>query len=275
MLVAVDAGRSTSAISSRTSSSRRRPRAPSAACMQPSSIAAAPGARPTAGHGGFYDDVYVKTAKGWRFAKRTYYEGKWGSLTCRCHRRCLAIQALREGPESRPPEGARLDDADHIAIQQLVAGLPYEVDMNADDGAAYANGFTPDGTFACVLPDTGTAAASGLPSVCVPHAGKFTTRVRDRVKGRALLASTVTAEQPHGPNYVRHFTFNHVIERTRRGAAGKAYVALIDITPRQPIGFAHSIFTIGRYDDEYVKTADGWRIRSRVFTAVGGGVPKP
>ncbi len=37
-----------------------------------------PGARPGAGHGGFYDDVYVKTPKGWHFAKRTFYEGKWG-----------------------------------------------------------------------------------------------------------------------------------------------------------------------------------------------------
>jgi hypothetical protein len=235
----------------------------------------APGARPTAGHGGFYDDVYVKTQKGWRFAKRTYYEGKWGEPNVPMPPPVPAIQALREGPASRPSGGARLDDADHIAIQQLVAGLPYDIDMNADGGAAYANGFTPDGTFACALPDTGTAAASGLPSGCVPHTGKFTSRVRDRVKGRASLASTVTAEQPHGPNYARHFIFNHVIERTRRGAAGKAYVALIDITPRQPIGFAHSIFTIGRYDDEYVKAADGWRIRSRVFTAVGGGVPKP
>ena len=49
-----------------------------------------------------------------------------------------------------------------MEIQQLVARLPYGVDMNADDGAAYASGFTPDGTFACVLPDTGAAAASGL-----------------------------------------------------------------------------------------------------------------
>ncbi len=146
--------------------------------------------------------------------------------------------------------------------------------MNVDNGATYANGFTPDGTFACVLPDTGAVAASGLPAGCAPHSGKFTTNVRNRVTGRAALASSVTAEQPHGPNYVRHFIFNHVIERTRRGATGKAYVVVIDITPRQPIGFAHSIFTIGRYDDEYVKTAEGWRIKSRVFTAVGGGAPK-
>ena len=48
---------------------------------------------------------------------------------------------------------------------------------------------------------------------------------------------------------------------------------LADITPRQKPGFAHSIFMSGRYDDQYVKTAQGWLIKSRVFTAVGGGVP--
>lgn len=234
----------------------------------------APGARPGAGHGGYYDDVYVKTPQGWRFAKRSYYEGKWGEPNVAVPAPVAGVHALREGaPTQSSSRGRKLSDADHVAIQQLVARLPYEIDMNADDGASYASGFTPDGTFACVLPDTG-AVASALPAGCAAHSGKFTTDVRPRLTGRAALASAVTTEEPHGPNYVRHFIFNHVIEPSRRGATGKAYVAVIDITPRQPIGFAHSIFTIGRYDDEYVKTADGWRISKRVFTAVAGGVPK-
>jgi hypothetical protein len=87
----------------------------------------------------------------------------------------------------------------------------------------------------------------------------------------ATLAKMATAE-PHGPAYVRHFVFNHVIERSRGGATGKAYVAVVDIEPRQQ-GSDHSISVIGRYDDEYVKTAQGWRLRSRVLTAVGGRAP--
>jgi len=48
-------------------------------------------------------------------------------------------------------------------------------------------------------------------------------------------------------------------------ATGKAYVAMIDILPgRQAQG--HSIFLLGRYDDQYVKTAQGWRIKNRVLT---------
>ena len=35
----------------------------------------------------------------------------------------------------------------------------------------------------------------------------------------------------------------------------------------------HSIAVLGRYDDEYVKTAQGWRIKNRVFTAVAGRAP--
>ncbi len=230
-----------------------------------------PGTPPGAGHGGFYDDVYAKTPEGWRFKKRTFYEGKWGEPNVPTPPPVPGVHALREGAASPSSKSRMLSERDHVAIQQLVARLPYEVDMNADSGVAYASGFTPDGTFACVLPDTG-AAPSALPAGCAAHTGKFTTKVPPHAKGRDALAKMVTAEDPHGPAYVRHFVFNHVIEPNGRGATGKAYVVVVDITPRQKPGFAHSIFTIGRYDDEYVKTAQGWRIKSRVFTAVAGGV---
>lgn len=233
-----------------------------------------PGTRPGAGHGGFYDDVYAKTAEGWRFQKRTFYEGKWGEPNVAMPPPVPGVRALRAGPPSpSSAKGRKLSDQDHVEIQQLVARLPYGIDMNADDGAAYASGFTPDGTFACVLPDTGVTAPSGLPAGCAPHSGKFTTKVRSRATGPEALARLATAEEPHGPNYVRHFIFNHVIEPSRGGATGKAYVAVADIAPRQSPGFAHSIFMLGRYDDEYVKTAQGWRIKNRVLTAVAGGVP--
>jgi hypothetical protein len=233
-----------------------------------------PGASPGAGHGGFYDDVYAKTPDGWRFQKRSFYEGKWGEPNVPVPPPVPGVRALRDGvPSPSSAKARKLSDQDHIEVQQLVARLPYAIDMNADDGAAYASGFTADGTFACVLPDTGAAAPSGLPAGCAPHSEKFITKVRPHAAGRDALARNATAEEPHGPGYVRHFVFNHVIEPSRGGATGKAYVAVVDITPRQPPGFAHSIFMLGRYDDEYVKTADGWRIKNRVFTAVAGGVP--
>jgi hypothetical protein len=232
-----------------------------------------PGMPPGAGHGGYYDDVYVKTPDGWRFGKRAFYEGKWGEPNVPVPPPVPGVSALREGAAAGPSKRRGLSERDHQEIQQLVARLPYEVDMNADNGAAYASGFTPDGTFACVLPDTGAAGASALPAGCAAHSGKFTTKVKPSARGREALAKMVTAEDPHGPAYVRHFLFNHVIEASGSGATGKAYVLVADITPRQKPGLAHSIYMIGRYDDEYAKTAQGWRIKSRVFTAVAGGVP--
>jgi hypothetical protein len=225
---------------------------------------ASPDKRPGAGHGGYYDDVYVKTPDGWRFKQRTFYEGKWGEPNVAVPPPVAGVRALREGPPGPSSPGLKLPERDHVEIQQLVARLPYEVDMNADDGAAYASGFTPDGTFACVLPEP-SVAPSGLPAGCAPYSGKLTTDVRPLAAGRDALAKMATAE-PHGSNYVRHFVFNHVIEASGSGATGKSYVAVIDIVPRgQPSD--HSIFVLGRYDDEYVKTAEGWRIKQRVFTA--------
>jgi len=229
------------------------------------------GGKPTIDLMGKYEDIYVKTPDGWRFQKRTFYEGKWGEPNVPVPQAVPAVHALREAAPSSTKR--TLSDRDLIEIQQLVSGLPYEVDMNADNGAAYASAFMPNGTFACVLPDSGGAAPSGLPAGCAPYSGKFTTQVRPLAKGRDALARMVTAEDPHGPAYVRHFVFNHVIEPTRGGATGKAYVAIVDITPRQKPGFEHSISVIGRYDDEYVKTAQGWRISKRVFTAVAGRAP--
>lgn len=230
-----------------------------------------PGTPPTAGHGGFYDDVYVRTPEGWRFKKRTYYEGKWGEPNVPVPAPVPGVHALREGEPRPSSTQLKPSELDHVEIQQLVARLPYGVDMNADQGAAFASAFTPDGTFACVLPNIGDVAPSGLPAGCAPHSGKLTSDVPPRAAGREALARMVTADEPHGPAYVRHFVFNHVIDLDGNEATGKAYVAVIDIAPRQQ-GSDHSIFVLGRYDDQYVKTEQGWRIRSRVFTVVAGGV---
>jgi SnoaL-like domain len=83
----------------------------------------------------------------------------------------------------------------------------------------------------------------------------------------------VNTEEPHGPNYVRHFIFNHVIEPTAGGAKGKEYAAVIDIVPGQQGQQVHSIYLVGRYDDEYVKTPQGWRFKARAFTAAARREP--
>jgi hypothetical protein len=66
--------------------------------------------------------------------------------------------------------------------------------------------------------------------------------------------------QPRGPDFVRHYLTNHVIEPTPGGAKGKEYLVVIDNGEN---GKASSLFLGGHYEDTYVKTPEGWRIKTR------------
>jgi SnoaL-like domain len=136
-----------------------------------------------------------------------------------------------------------LTAADYLEIQQLPARYPYAVDMHGGDGSAYAALFTEDGTF-------GTQA-----------------------KGRAQLADLAakTNKDRSGPAYTRHFVTNVVIKPSPEGATGRSYLVAIDVGEN---GKPSTILHGGIYDDVYVKTPEGWRIKSRTYTRSEIG-PKP
>jgi hypothetical protein len=132
---------------------------------------------------------------------------------------------------SRP---ATLAAADYIEIQQLVARYPYAVDMHGGDGSAYAALFTGDGSF-------GTQA-----------------------KGMAQLAELAakTNKDRSGAAFARHFVTNVVIKPSPEGATGRSYLVALDISEGgKPTTILHG----GHYDDVYVKTSQGWRIKSRTY----------
>ncbi|HEY1307252.1 MAG TPA: nuclear transport factor 2 family protein [Vicinamibacterales bacterium] len=133
-----------------------------------------------------------------------------------------------------------LTPQDYLDIQQLVSSYPYGLDGNTDNGASYANLFAPGAVFG-----------------------------RPRTEGRDNLAALANRE-PHGANYVRHFITNHVIEPAPGGAVGKEYAVIIDIGEN---GNPGRIFLGGRYDDEYVKTPQGWKFKMRTFTPSRVDVP--
>ena len=129
---------------------------------------------------------------------------------------------------------ATLTAADYLEIQQLVARYSYAVDMHGGDGSAYAALFTPDGTF-------GTQA-----------------------KGTAQLAELAakTNKERSGPAFARHFVTNVMIRPAPEGATGRSYLVALDISEaRKPTTILHG----GHYDDVYVKTSQGWRIKSRTY----------
>jgi hypothetical protein len=196
------------------------------------------GATSRVDHGGLYNDVYVKTAAGWRFASRTFYASTSGGPV---QPPPAAIGVPRPLSPARPPaqstpatDARGLTVEDYIEIQQLVSRYPYALDQNPDNGASYAGLFTPDAVFR-----------------------------QPRTEGRENLAKLATSA-PHGPRYTRHFLANHVIEATADGAAGKQYLVAADIGEA---GQPSSIFLGGHYEDVYARTADGWRFRTRTFIA--------
>jgi hypothetical protein len=141
----------------------------------------------------------------------------------------VVVAAQQRAPAAAPT----LTPQDYIDIQQLVSSYPYGLDGNTDNGATYANLFAPGAVFG-----------------------------RPRTEGRDNLAALANT-QPRGANYVRHFITNHVIEPAPGGAVGREYAVIIDIGEN---GNPGRIALGGRYDDEYVKTPQGWKFKSRTFT---------
>jgi hypothetical protein len=140
------------------------------------------------------------------------------------------------------PKTMLLTPQDYIDIQQLVSSYPYGLDENTDNGESYANLFAPGAVF-----------------------------TRPRTEGHDNLAALANG-QPHGAHYTRHFITNHVIEPAPGGAIGKEYAVIIDIgEDGKPGGIALG----GRYDDEYVKTPQGWRFKTRAFTPSRADAPAP
>ncbi|MEO8257896.1 MAG: nuclear transport factor 2 family protein [Acidobacteriota bacterium] len=205
------------------------------------------GAASTIDHGGLYNDVYVKTAGGWRFKSRTYYESKSGEpvqpppAPITPPAKLSAEPALAPEP-ARQPAGnqPRLTVEDYLEIQQLVSRYPYALDVDPDNGASYANLFTPDAVFR-----------------------------QPRTEGREALAR-LAASAPHGPMFVRHFLANQLIDPAPGGATGRQYLVAIDIGEN---GMPSSIFLGGHYEDVYAKTAEGWRFKTRTFIASATGNP--
>jgi actinorhodin biosynthesis protein ActVIA len=184
--------------------------------------------------GGHYEDVYAKTAQGWRFKRRHFIPSKSGGGAT------PSLAAFLKSPvriTSRPADDVTatpgsLSVMDYLQIEQLVASYGHALDSGfgkGDNGDAYAGLYTKDGV-------------------------AFTN-----TKGYDALAA-LARQQPRGPNYVRHYLTNHVIEPSPEGATGKAYLAVLDIGEGGKPG---TVFLGGHYEDTYVRTADGWRIKTR------------
>lgn len=141
-------------------------------------------------------------------------------------------------PSQRP--AIELTALDYIEIEQLNRKYAWAIDTCAEDGFAYADLYTPDGTF--IDGQTGR-----------------------RWQGRERLAEAAGGNG-RGCPFVRmplsHVIENLIIEATPDGATGKSYL----VYPGKNGQFADEKHRghDGGYQDVYVKTAGGWRFKERV-----------
>jgi hypothetical protein len=128
-----------------------------------------------------------------------------------------------------------LSTQDYIDIEQLYSTYNHAIDSG--DGEAWAATFTPDGTF-------------------------------NKFAGHDQLVGFIQQwkEKMNGGNR-RHWNTNLRILPSKDGASAAVYLMLVDVTTK-------SIVATGMYNDTLVKTASGWRFKSRA-TKMDAAPPAP
>jgi hypothetical protein len=188
----------------------------------------------------------IQDANVHRFGDRHGGEMTSGRLTTALGCAILAMLALtvllpaqqREAAPVARVSTSALTALDYIEIQQLVRKSAWALDSGDNYGYAYADLFTPDGTF------LGTNQGEGR-----------------TYQGRDQLA-TLARGGSRGHTVQSHLTMNHVVKASADGATGRAYVAIVDVGV---VGKPNRVNHGGYYDDEYQKTPQGWRFKRRTY----------
>ena len=159
----------------------------------------------------------------------------------------LAATAAAGAQAPRAAKAPSLTPQDYIEIQQLSARYAFDIDTCVNAGADFADLFTDDGEFS-------VSQQWGVPG-------------NRKTKGRVALMDAAGGDGKGGckdpkttMGYgISHIVVNHVITPTPEGATGKSYILAIGVG-----GDPTRIERQGGYDDVYIKTAGGWRIKSRI-----------
>ena len=146
-----------------------------------------------------------------------------------------AVAQAQSGAAKTPGHVMTLTPLDYVEIRQLAARYGHAVDQGADEGYAYADLFAPGANF-----------------------GQTT--------GRDELAK-LAKQTSKGPQTAWHFIVNHVIEPTEDGAKGREYLVHLQYGDGDK---PNIVWGGGHYEDTYVKTADGWRFKTRRFVPSDG-----
>ncbi len=168
----------------------------------------------------------------------------------------IAVFLLAQGARVHA-KSSSLTALDYIEIQQLANRYGQMIDTCANNGYDYADLYTPDGVFIDKFSPGGfnkggIILAQGREKLAeVVGGGSF--GCKRPVKG----PKATPGDGPVAWNGWSHLAVNHVITPTAEGATGRVYLLMLGVES------PGSITRDGGYEDVYVKTAAGWRIKSR------------
>lgn len=93
-------------------------------------------------------------------------------------------------------------------------------------------------------------------------------KLREIASGANVTDAPCTSSRFNGS--ITHMILSLVITPTADGATGNSY--MVELGGRDP----NKITRMGNYEDVYVKTANGWRFKTRTHTrAPNGQLPAP
>ena len=173
---------------------------------------------------------------GWHWALTVVVSAAVGAATT-----ALIVSMPRVDAAAAP----KLAAADYQEIAQLTNRYAYGIDTCANNGYDYADVFTSDGEFIDKNSDAGFKAGG-----------------RVLAKGREALATLIGGGSRGCKTKLvwtdwSHIMTNLVVTPSADGATGRLYLLQMDI--KGP----GTIERHGGYEDVYVRTKDGWRIKSR------------
>lgn len=145
-------------------------------------------------------------------------------------------------------------------IQQLSARYTHAIDTCADTGYQYADLYAPDGVFIDMWSEDAVKTGG------VKWQGR--ERLREIASGANVTGAPCTSSRFNGS--ITHMILSLVITPTADGATGHS--CMVELGGRDP----NKITRMGNYEDVYVKTANGWRFKTRTHSrAPNGQLPAP
>ncbi|MEP7245582.1 MAG: nuclear transport factor 2 family protein [Gammaproteobacteria bacterium] len=161
--------------------------------------------------------------------------------------KAMALSAVVLGPvgAASAAEPMKLTAMDYIEIEQLNSKYAFFIENCTNKGYDYADLYTADGEF-------GVSKEWGQP-------GKIYAKGRDALAKAAGGGPDGCVDPKTQLGYgITHVIVDVVITPTATGATGKSILLALGVG-----GNPTTIERQGGYEDVYVKTKDGWRMKTR------------